>query len=504
MTGSGVDPTGSHFAWANGRRVHIARLGDTIVDPDSGKTIQHDRTVAELTFDERGRRLATSDTDGTIRVWSLAQDPPELTLSLSKAAGEKMMINRLRFDPSGSMLGGFGGHLWDLTAPHGSDPLLLHGTAGVAFAPQGNWLATGSLELVSLWPLKQATAKVLRGHQAIVTGVVFAPDGRRLISTSRDGSVRVWPLTGDAGEQSNVCFEFEGHYEAPVTMAVSPDGTFLVTGSIPGRVVVVSPDDCRPRDLVGPYPKDLVRATAIGPEGRLVAAAAGDVIVWDLRSKVLHGLRLGEYSTARYLEFTQDADLWVDDGVRFSKWDMGGVEPRIVHEVDLSGPDGTGFRVQDLSSDGKHILFIREDRLWNHDLENGSSHELSSHGQAVSAASFDAGGSIVVSTDPKGAVSVGMVRSSHSHLLLGNEGSVSALAVSPDGRWIATGGADSTIRLWPMPDISQPPLYTLPRSELIAKLKTLTNLRAIRDEESSTGWKIEVGPFPGWETVPTW
>ena len=30
------------------------------------------------------------------------------------------------------------------------------------------------------------------------------------------------------------------------------------------------------------------------------------------------------------------------------------------------------------------------------------------------------------------------------------------------------------------------------------------SLRAVRDESSSTGWTIEVGPFPGWETVPTW
>ena len=38
----------------------------------------------------------------------------------------------------------------------------------------------------------------------------------------------------------------------------------------------------------------------------------------------------------------------------------------------------------------------------------------------------------------------------------------------------------------------------------LAKLKSLTNLRAVRDEESSTGWTIEIGPFPGWETVPSW
>ncbi len=55
-----------------------------------------------------------------------------------------------------------------------------------------------------------------------------------------------------------------------------------------------------------------------------------------------------------------------------------------------------------------------------------------------------------------------------------------------------------------MPDLSKPPLHTLPRDELIAMLKTLTNLRVVRDDESTTGWKLTVGPFPGWETVPSW
>jgi hypothetical protein len=74
----------------------------------------------------------------------------------------------------------------------------------------------------------------------------------------------------------------------------------------------------------------------------------------------------------------------------------------------------------------------------------------------------------------------------------------------PCRRWVASTGEDNTLRLWPMPDLSKPPLHTLPRSELIAKLKSLTNLRAVRDATSATGWKIELGPFPGWKDVPTW
>jgi len=39
---------------------------------------------------------------------------------------------------------------------------------------------------------------------------------------------------------------------------------------------------------------------------------------------------------------------------------------------------------------------------------------------------------------------------------------------------------------------------------LIAKLKNLTNLRVVRDEEWSTGWTLTHVPFVGWENVPTW
>jgi hypothetical protein len=53
-------------------------------------------------------------------------------------------------------------------------------------------------------------------------------------------------------------------------------------------------------------------------------------------------------------------------------------------------------------------------------------------------------------------------------------------------------------------DLSKPPLHTLPRDELIAKLKTLTNLRVVRDERDPTGWTLTHDPFPGWETVPSW
>ena len=46
--------------------------------------------------------------------------------------------------------------------------------------------------------------------------------------------------------------------------------------------------------------------------------------------------------------------------------------------------------------------------------------------------------------------------------------------------------------------------HRLSSDELLAKLRSLTTLRPIRDETSSTGWSIHIGPFPGWKAMPEW
>jgi DNA-binding winged helix-turn-helix (wHTH) protein len=123
---------------------------------------------------------------------------------------------------------------------------------------------------------------------------------------------------------------------------------------------------------------------------------------------------------------------------------------------------------------------------------------------------LDAAGSTIVSWDLPARrgpfLQVGQISSKSPHLVP-NPFDVSLIgfpSLSPRADLIAQGYGDGSIWLYPVPNLDNPPLHTLPHNELIDKLKTLTNLRVVRDEESSTGWKIEVGPFPGWETVPEW
>ncbi len=100
-----------------------------------------------------------------------------------------------------------------------------------------------------------------------------------------------------------------------------------------------------------------------------------------------------------------------------------------------------------------------------------------------------------------GAVRVGPVTDEAPHLLYGHEKEIWSLAVSPDGRWIASGGNDGTIRLWPMP--RGRPFHRLPYDEIVSRLRSFTNLRVVRDEAAGQ-YRVERRPFPGWATVPEW
>jgi WD40 repeat protein len=499
-----MDPTESHFAWADGSKVRIAPLKETGLDMSSAASVGHDRTISFHAFDSRGRQIVTADTTGATRVWSLERDTPELTHSFDGWGGTVAMA---WFNHSGSMLAGVGGLLWDLDAPSETEPLQLRSPMellyGIAFAPDDRWLVTSAQPQVSFWPLTHSYPRVLKSDEGFIKRLAFTPDGKHIVSESSDGSIRLWPLDEGTGERSRLLFRGEGGGDAPRGMAVAPDGTFLAFGTELGHVYILPFDGGQIRELRGTAAMGM--RLAIGPRSRLVAVRTigNPFRIWDLESEEVRTLDVREGERSKEIVFSDNGDLWTATTSKIQHWCVLGDETKILEEFDVEKAGLTAPMICDFDLERRRILFWEDFRIRILDLESMESRDLSQYG-SVDWCGFDSPHEIVFTADEAGTIRVGPATGEQPHLLIGHPGRITSMAVSPDGRWIASGADDETIRLWPMPDLSKPPLHTLPREELIAKLKTLTNLRVVRDEASSTGWKLEVGPFPMWETVPSW
>ena len=122
------------------------------------------------------------------------------------------------------------------------------------------------------------------------------------------------------------------------------------------------------------------------------------------------------------------------------------------------------------------------------------------HGTAITSVAWHPSGRQVVTASLDGIVRVGEMSGEEPHLLMGHEAGVMSLVVEPGGRWLASSAADGTVRQWPMPEGR--PFQTLPREELLARLRALTNYRVVEDRASPSGYRLDVEPFAGWKREP--
>jgi hypothetical protein len=409
--------------------------------------------------------------------------------------------------------------LWDLQGLAGARPIELRRGGGWYFSfsdfhPRGTWVVatTNDLHEVSFWPLQYHSPAVVDGYETLYQRhVAFTPDGRYLVTHWGQDRVRLWPLPG-AGDRDVVELEYPGS-GVRWELAVDPTGKNVLSTGSGSKIFVVPLTGAEPRRLEG-FENDSVQSGTFSPSGRLVAAAStftesrATLRVWDLASGESRVFDQPQDPEAERftssMAFVDETTLYTGGSYGLLRWDIeAGTYERM-----LEAPPG-GRLYLCMASDRRTSLVYELGPFRNrlgaalHDLKTGDVRSLDIPGQGFAVA-LSPDGTTWVTGEKDGSMWIGRTDGGEAHLLAGHEGPVDSVAISPDDTWVASSGDDQTLRLWPMPDLAKPPLHTLPREELVAKLKTLTNLRVVRDETSSTGWKIEVGPFPGWENIPTW
>jgi WD40 repeat protein len=98
----------------------------------------------------------------------------------------------------------------------------------VAFSPNGKQVVSSSGDqTVRLWDAATGVAlQTLKGHSRSVTSVAFSPNGKQVVSSSGDQTVRLWDAATGAALQT-----LEGHSRLVTSVAFSPDGKQVVSGS---------------------------------------------------------------------------------------------------------------------------------------------------------------------------------------------------------------------------------------------------------------------------------
>jgi WD40 repeat protein len=295
---------------------------------------------------------------------------------------------------------------------------------------------------------------------------------------------------------------------------------FVVRGTTPQCIVPL--DGSRVRELESPNETIEWPGASVSPSGRWVASApySGEgqrvLTLWDAETdeRRLFGLPKvpstpeGFEAAVTSVHFVDETTLYTAGVAGVLRWDL----ETGTYETAVAAEPETEVKME-ISSDGRTAL-ARRHRIGDprqaceafevlHPIDE-TREPLTLFGDCPLAFAIDPSGAVAVTGDFDGVVRVGRLGGGEPHLLLGHDGAVDSVAISPDLRWVASSGEDNTLRLWPMPDLDKPPLHTLPHDALMAKLKSLTNLRAIRSPDSATGWTIELDTFPGWKDVPTW
>jgi len=199
-------------------------------------------SVNALAISPDSNTLASASDDKIVKLWDLKTQKV-----LANLSGHSQAVKSVTFSPDGQILATASDDktikLWQVETLEEICTLLGHSHAvkSVAFSPDGQILASGSWDkTIKLWDVNSGREICsITGHQLQVNAVAFSPQGQLLASASYDRTIRLWQISAledfQRELQNRACYSLlgtlSGHAWAVLTVAFSPDGQILATGS---------------------------------------------------------------------------------------------------------------------------------------------------------------------------------------------------------------------------------------------------------------------------------
>lgn len=398
----------------------------------------HTATARCAAFAPDGRRLVSGDEDGWVIVWDFARRE-----RLAAFKAHAAWVNSIAFSPDGKwfITGGDDRNVivWDAARLEQVAMLREHQrpVVSIAFSPDGRLMATASAMTARgqrgqtiLWEVN-TWRKTGELPLAFSDGrLSFSPDGRLLIASRK---LQTWDL-----ETKREAPDYLNPVWGGEETAIAAQRGRLVSISAWGAVTFV---DLAKRKFLGRRSADHYKggAIAISPDGRLVASGSGDIFLWDFETQTKLA-RLELRATVTSLAFSPDGRWLVsthEDGAVL-QWNVTDRE-RVANFNEHSG----SVLALAWAPDGKRLASASEDRsvlIWD-TVTGRKAATFTGHRARVTAVAYSYDGKWLASTGHDGEVILWDMERRQPRLAVnpfGQEQASYGLALSPDGRWVAT------------------------------------------------------------------
>ncbi len=394
----------------------------------------HSNSVNAVAFDPTGKMLASAGADGLVRLWDIPPRTVGKMRTQPTAAGVLKehvgAVWTLAWSDTGLFSAGTDGRVlfWKLRPGGGRAQELFRlkkpiralavTVDGELLAAAGDAEPDGDQPVIQLYrPLIDKRAGTLRGHTGLaVYDLSFAPDGKRLASAGRDGTVRVWDVST---LQERAIFRPEKEPR-------------------PGREPSVR----------------AIRAVSFDPSGLAVVSGGQDGVVrlWNFSGQREEAIELAVHaplsataisSDGRYLVAAEKATRQI----RY--WTLGRIsrEPRTSPNRVLAGLDQSP-RCVAVSQDGSVVAAGTSSGVYAWHLSDRNSDERPTRLSKEPAASLALhGDDLVFATDSGGIRWINVATGKVQHSLVQAIGRATLVKFSPDGQKLIT-TAGSGLHVW--------------------------------------------------------
>jgi WD40 repeat protein len=403
-----VDIWGVAFS-PNGEYLAVARPDDTVrlFNADTGQEVRafaiyNTDALRDLAFSPDGKYIAAASNDRTANIWDVETGQKLLTLS-----GHTNKVLSVSFSADSSRLITASADqtikVWNVSASSEAKTFQLPDKVlGLAFGSDNRVAGAGYDGAAVLWDAANGdTILTLIGHQSVINGIVFSPDGKKMATASWDGTAKIW----DASNGKEL-LTFRGHTSLVLGVAFSPNGKYAATVTYEGPAKVW--DAASGKELLSLQGDNNIGwAIAYSPDGTMIAAGdLYDVNIWNAANGEKIVSLKGHTDVVSGIAFSPDGSQ-----LATSSW------------------DGTA-KTWDIST-GRELstLTVDASRVW--------------------AVAFNPDGKYLATANSNNTTTIWNASNGEELLnLIGSNKQVYSVAFSPDGDYIATASEDGTVRTY--------------------------------------------------------